>query len=108
MEYVISAIWSALELLCVALFNGAFLVKKTEKKRCGNYYNNLDFYKCIYIFAHQSISATAFLTVYLLDDLLAFIRRNLHCTFLLVSHLLYFRSRYRWHFCIWSVRIASY
>lgn len=32
MEYVISAIWSALELLCVALFNGAFLVKKTRKK----------------------------------------------------------------------------
>lgn len=32
MEYVISAIWSALELLCVALFNGAFLVKKPERK----------------------------------------------------------------------------
>lgn len=32
MEYIISAIWSALELLCVALFNGAFLVKKTMKK----------------------------------------------------------------------------
>lgn len=32
MEYVISAIWSALELLCVALFNGAFLVKKPRKK----------------------------------------------------------------------------
>lgn len=33
MEYVISAIWSALELLCVAFFNGAFLAKKNSKKR---------------------------------------------------------------------------
>ena len=33
MEYIISATWSALELLCVALFNGAFLAKKDRKKR---------------------------------------------------------------------------
>ena len=33
MEYIISAIWSALELLCVAFFNGAFLSKKASKKR---------------------------------------------------------------------------
>ena len=32
MEYVISAIWSALELFCFILFNGAFLVRKTRKK----------------------------------------------------------------------------
>lgn len=32
MEYVISAIWSALELFCVALFNGAFLARKSRKK----------------------------------------------------------------------------
>lgn len=32
MEYVIGAIWSALELLCVALFNGAFLMRKSRKK----------------------------------------------------------------------------
>lgn len=33
MEYIIGAIWSALELLCVTFFNGAFLSKKTCKKR---------------------------------------------------------------------------
>lgn len=33
MEYIISTIWSALELLCVTFFNGAFLSKKTSKKR---------------------------------------------------------------------------
>ena len=32
MEYVISAIWSALELFCFILFNGAFLVRKARKK----------------------------------------------------------------------------
>lgn len=32
MEYVISAIWSALELFCVILFNGAFLTRKPKKK----------------------------------------------------------------------------
>lgn len=32
MEYVISAIWSALELFCFILFNGAFLLRKTRKK----------------------------------------------------------------------------
>lgn len=31
MEYVISAIWAALELVCFILFNGAFLVRKTRK-----------------------------------------------------------------------------
>ena len=39
MEYVISAIWSALELLCVALFNGAFLVKKPRKKSESQIYH---------------------------------------------------------------------
>lgn len=33
MEYVISAIWSGLELSCVILFNGAFVACKTRKKR---------------------------------------------------------------------------
>lgn len=32
MEYVIGAVWSALELLCVALFIGAFLMRKSRKK----------------------------------------------------------------------------
>ncbi len=32
MEYVISAIWSALELLCASFFAGAFLVKRKKKK----------------------------------------------------------------------------
>ena len=32
MEYVISAVWSGLELFCAILFNGAFLASKTRKK----------------------------------------------------------------------------
>lgn len=32
MEYVIGALWIALEILCVILFNGAFLSKKEFKK----------------------------------------------------------------------------
>lgn len=32
MEYVISAIWIGMELLCVIFFNGAFLVKKSKGK----------------------------------------------------------------------------
>lgn len=32
MEYVISAIWAALELSCFILYNGAFLIRKTRKK----------------------------------------------------------------------------
>lgn len=32
MEYIISAVWSGLELVCAILFNGAFLASKTRKK----------------------------------------------------------------------------
>lgn len=32
MEYIISPIWSGLELFCIILFNGAFLTRKTRKK----------------------------------------------------------------------------
>lgn len=33
MEYVISGVWNALELLCLSFFNGAFLSKKPVKKQ---------------------------------------------------------------------------
>lgn len=54
MEYIISAIWSALELLCVSLFNGAFLVKKSMKK--GNVFSIVAIWIIIDVYTHLPIA----------------------------------------------------